>query len=224
MINDLKGNEAWRMFRILAEFIEGFDELSNIHCGVSIFGSARIQPDSPYYRATTEIAEKLANQGFTIITGGGPGIMEAANKGAHQAGKPNVGLNIELPKEQKPNTFQSISLDFEYFFVRKVMFVKHSIGYVCMPGGFGTLDELFESLTLMQTHKMYKMPVILFGKAHWQGLIDWIKPHLVENDLIQKEDLDLIHLTDDIDEVVSILTKHKAWKAQQIEEDSKPAC
>lgn len=212
MIHDLKGDEAWRMFRILAEFTEGFDELSHIESGISIFGSARIKPDTPYYKAAREIASKLASQDFTIITGGGPGIMEAANRGAADVGKENIGLNIELPFEQHPNKFQTIPMEFKYFFVRKVMFVKYSMGYVCLPGGFGTLDELFESLTLMQTHKVFKMPVVLFGSEYWSGLLDWIKDTVVRLDLIKPSDLNLITLTDDVDVAVDIMLKHRVEK------------
>lgn len=209
MIDDLKGDEAWRMFRILAEFTEGFDKLSNIENGVSIFGSARLKPESDYYQSARRIAFQLANEDFTVITGGGPGIMEAANLGAHEAGKTTVGLNIELPFEQVPNPYQSMPMEFKYFFVRKVMFVKYSMGYVCMPGGFGTLDELFESLTLMQTHRVFNMPVILFGTEHWQGLLEWVYDKVIALNLIKKSDLDLICLTDDEDEVVEILKNHR---------------
>ncbi len=218
MIHDLKGDEAWRMFRILAEFTEGFDKLANIDSGVSIFGSARVEPGSLYYDSAREISRRLAEQDFTIITGGGPGIMEAANRGAADAGKDNVGLNIELPFEQRPNPYQSIPMEFKYFFVRKVMFVKYSMGYVCMPGGFGTLDELFESLTLMQTHKVFTMPVVLFGSEYWQGLVDWLENKLVELKLIGSEDMKLFHLTDDVGEVIEIMKAHRVWKLQQIEQ------
>lgn len=217
MIHDLKGDEAWRMFRILAEFTEGFDELSHIDSGISIFGSARIKEGSPYYTAARSIASKLASHDFTIITGGGPGIMEAANRGAADVGKENIGLNIELPFEQHPNTFQTIPMEFKYFFVRKVMFVKYSLGYVCLPGGFGTLDELFESLTLMQTHKVFTMPVVLFGSEYWSGLLDWIKQTVVKLDLIEPSDLNLITLTDDVDEAVDIMLQHRIEKQRLVE-------
>ena len=217
MIHDLKGDEAWRMFRILAEFTEGFDELSNIKCGISMFGSARIKQDTPYYDATRKIAAKLAQHDFTVITGGGPGIMEAANQGAADVGKENIGLNIELPFEQHQNPYQTKPMEFKYFFVRKVMFVKYSMGYICLPGGFGTLDELFESLTLMQTHKVFAMPVVLFGSEYWSGLLDWIKTTLVEMELIQESDLKLITLTDDIDEAVDIMLQHRKAKQKLID-------
>ena len=217
MIQDLKGDEAWRMFRILAEFTEGFDKLANIDNGVSVFGSARLKPGSEYYEAAREISKKLAEQEFTIITGGGPGIMEAANRGAAEAGQKNIGLNIELPFEQTPNPYQSLSMEFKYFFVRKVMFVKYSMGYVCMPGGFGTLDEMFESLTLMQTHKVFKMPIVLYGTDYWSGLVDWLQDKLVKLELIKPEDLDLFCVTDNVDEVITVMKKHREWRQQQIE-------
>lgn len=220
MIHDLKGDEAWRMFRILAEFTEGFDKLAHIECGVSVFGSARVKEDSEYYLAAREVSKRLAENDFTIITGGGPGIMEAANRGAADAGQENVGLNIELPFEQHPNPYQSIPMEFKYFFVRKVMFVKYSMGYVCMPGGFGTLDELFESLTLMQTHKVFKMPVILYGSEYWSGLIDWLKEKVINLKLIDEKDLDLFHLTDDIEEIVNVMKEHRLWKQQLIEQSN----
>ncbi len=216
MIHDLKGDEAWRMFRILAEFTEGFDRLANLECGVSVFGSARVKPGSQYYDAAREISRRLALSDFTIITGGGPGIMEAANRGAADAGKDNVGLNIDLPFEQQPNPYQSVAMEFKYFFVRKVMFVKYSMGYVCMPGGFGTLDEVFESLTLMQTHKVFKMPIVLFGSEYWQGLVTWMENKLVSLGLVEEDDLSLFHVTDDIDEVINIMNDHRDWKQKVI--------
>lgn len=214
MIDDLKGDESWRMFRIISEFTEGFDRLSNLEGGVSIFGSARLLPESPYYQKTVEIAQALAKQGFTIITGGGPGIMEAANKGAYEQGAPSIGLNIRLPHEQAPNSYQTISLEYRYFFARKVMFVKHSMGYVCMPGGFGTMDEFFEALTLVQTMKIYPMPLVLFGVDYWQGLIDWLKGAMLAEGTISENDFDYITLTDDIEQAVSIMVKHRQWKEE----------
>ena len=217
MIDDLKGDESWRMFRILSEFTEGFDKLSNLGFAISIFGSARITPDNYYYLQTVDLAKKLGDEGFSIITGGGPGIMEAANKGACTANQPSVGLNIDLPKEQITNKHQDITLDFRYFFARKVMFVKYSMGYVCMPGGLGTLDELFEALTLMQTNKVYPMPLVLFGSDHWNGLMDWLRNTLKKTSLIAEKDLDLITITDNLDEVVVIMVKHRRWKTEMIE-------
>ncbi len=201
LIDDFKGDESWRMFRILSELTEGIDKLADLGHAVSIFGSARLQPDNPHYQQAVAIAQRLARNNFDVITGGGPGIMEAANKGALDENVRSVGLNINLPQEQAPNPYQNISLDYRYFFVRKVMFVKHSMGYVIMPGGFGTLDEFFEALTLMQTEKIFPMPLILFGVDFWQGLIDWLRETMLANGTISEEDFEFIKLTDDIDEV-----------------------
>jgi len=216
MIEDFKGDESWRLFRILAEFTEGIDALSELGFAVSIFGSARIEPDSPYYLQAVELAKKLSKEDFAIITGGGPGIMEAGNKGASGEPGQSVGLNIVLPQEQHPNHYQDITLNYRYFFARKVMFVKHSMGYVCMPGGFGTLDEFFEALTLVQTHKIYPIPIVLFGSKFWQGLLNWIREQPLNEKLISEEDMDLIHITDDIDEVVAIMLRHRNYKREKI--------
>lgn len=215
IIDDLKGDQSWRIFRIISEFTEGFDELSDLSDAISIFGSARLNVEHPYYKKTVELAELLSQHDFAIISGGGPGVMEAANKGAHLQNRTSVGLNIELPMEQKPNPYQSISLNFRYFFVRKVMFVRYSMGYVCMPGGFGTLDEFFEALTLMQTHKVYPIPLVLFGSDFWGGLIDWLKTKMIEYGTISIEEMDLITVTDDPHQVVAIMTKHRQWKNRQ---------
>lgn len=198
-----------------------FDKLSDLDFAVTIFGAARFNQDNEYYKKTVELAQALAKEGFPIISGGGPGIMEAANKGAAKMDQVSVGLNIELPHEQEPNPYQSVALHFRYFFARKVMFVKYSMGYVCMPGGFGTMDELFEALTLMQTNRIYHMPLILFGTEFWQGLVDWMKQTLLSFDTVADVDFDLIKLTDDIDEVVSIMTAHRTWKQEQINLSSK---
>lgn len=214
IIDDLKGDQSWRIFRIISEFTEGFDELHDLCDAISIFGSARLPEDSVYYQKTVELAELLSKEGFAIISGGGPGVMEAANKGAHLQNQPSIGLNIELPMEQKANPYQSLSLNFRYFFVRKVMFVRYSIGYVCMPGGFGTLDEFFEALTLMQTHKAYPMPLVLFGSDFWGGLMDWLKSKMLEYGTISEEDLKLIAITDNPQEVVDIMVAHREWKNQ----------
>ncbi len=219
IIDDFKGDQSWRIFRIISEFTEGFDRLSNLCDAISIFGSARLQSDHPDYQQTVELAALLSQHDFAIITGGGPGIMEAANKGAHQQNKPSIGLNIELPMEQTPNPYVDLSLDFRYFFVRKVMLVRYSMGYVCMPGGFGTLDEFFESLTLMQTHKIYPIPLVLFGSQFWQGLLDWIKTTLIEYQTISPEDLELITITDDPQEVLDIMIRHREWKNLQRQQD-----
>lgn len=209
LIEDFAGDKSWRIFRIISEFTEGFDRLSNIGHAISIFGSARLKPDHPYYKKSVELAELLSQHDFAIVTGGGPGIMEAANKGAYQKGAQSIGLNIELPMEQSPNPYLNLSLNFRYFFVRKVMLVRYSTGYVCMPGGFGTLDEFFEALTLMQTKKIYPIPLVLFGTEFWGGLMDWIKTRLIEYKTISVADLDLITLTDDLQEVLDIMNAHR---------------
>lgn len=221
MIEDFKGDESWRLFRILSEFTEGIDTLSDLNFAISIFGSARIPADDFYYKKTVELSSLLTKEGFSIITGGGPGIMEAGNKGVQMNNGRSVGLNIVLPKEQHPNPFQNISLHYRYFFVRKVMFVKHSMGYICMPGGFGTFDEFFEALTLVQTKKIYPIPLVLFGSKYWQGLLDWIKSQPLKLKLISPEDMDLIQLTDDVDEVVNIMIAHRKFKQQKIAEAKK---
>jgi uncharacterized protein (TIGR00730 family) len=215
IIDDFKGDQSWRIFRIISEFTQGFGELSEVKDAISIFGSARLKPEHPYYLKTVELSTLLSQNGFAIITGGGPGIMEAANKGAYQENQLSIGLNIELPMEQTPNQYQDISLDFRYFFVRKVMFVRYSMGYVCMPGGFGTLDEFFEALTLMQTHKIYPLPLVLFGTDFWGGLMDWIKTTLIQYETISEEDLQLIKLTDDPQEVLEFMINHRNWKNEQ---------
>ena len=208
--NEVKTNDSWSVFKIMGEFVDGFENLSKIGPCVSIFGSARTKPDHPHYKLTVDIAEKNVELGFGIITGGGPGIMEAANKGAKNALGPSVGLCIELPFEQTVNKFidDDKSLDFDYFFVRKVMFMKYAQAFVVMPGGFGTLDELFEALTLIQTKKAEKFPVILVGKSFWDGCITWIKQELLTNNqYISKIDLDLFSVVDSPNEVVNILNE-----------------
>ena len=216
MMEDLKADESWRLFRILSEFTEGFDKLAGLDFAVSIFGSARTPESDPYYQAARDLAGSLSRDGFSIISGGGPGIMEAANRGAHENGGTSVGLNIELPFEQKTNDYQNISLNFRYFFARKVMFFKYSMGYIIMPGGFGTLDEFFESLTLVQTQKIYKMPTILYGSDFWQGLVEWINDKLIMQKVISSSDPQLITLTDSIDEIGEIMTRRREWKQEQI--------
>ncbi|WP_207061268.1 TIGR00730 family Rossman fold protein [Motiliproteus sp. SC1-56] len=216
MIQDVKGEETWRLFRILAEFTEGFDRLSDLGFAISIFGSARLLPDSTYYNQAHTLARRLGEEGFAIITGGGPGIMEAGNRGAADAGVTSVGLNIRLPQEQQPNPYQNQSLDFRYFFARKAMFVKYSVGYVCLPGGYGTLDEFFEALTLMQTMKVYPLPLILFGKKFWGGLMDWIRDCPLQEGLVSPQDLDIVTLTDDVEEVVAAMCEHRRWKLEKI--------
>ncbi len=201
----IKTNDSWAIFKIMSEFVEGYERMSKIGPSVSIFGSARTKPDNKYYQIGQEIAKKLSNLGYGIITGGGPGIMEAANKGAHEVGGKSVGLNIDLPFEQNHNPYIDAehNLEFDYFFVRKVIFVKYSQAFVVMPGGFGTLDEMFEAITLIQTNKINKRPVVLVGKSYWTGLIDWIKKAMLEDEQnISPEDLNLFILVDTADEAV----------------------
>nr|WP_121668052.1 TIGR00730 family Rossman fold protein [Mesonia aquimarina] len=208
--NEIKTNDSWALFKIMSEFVHGYEKMSEIGPCVSIFGSARTNPDHKYYKLATKVAEKIVDHGYGVITGGGPGIMEAGNKGAHLAGGTSVGLNIDLPFEQHDNQFidKDKSLDFKYFFVRKVMFVKYSQGFVVLPGGFGTLDELFEAITLIQTHKIDKFPIILVGSEFWNGLLDWIKSTLLDNfKNISAVDIDLVQVADNEDEVIEILDK-----------------
>ncbi len=216
MIDDLKGDESWRLFRIISEFTEGFDRLANIGFSVSVFGSARFGPDNPYYQKCMTLSGRLSEEGFSVITGGGPGLMEAGNRGASENGGQSIGLNIDLPHEQTPNPYQHISLHYRYFFARKVMFVKYSLGYVCMPGGFGTMDELFEALTLMQTHKIFHMPMVLFGRDYYEGLLEWLHKTLVKHGAIDPEDLGLITVTDDIEEAVAVMVAHREKKKELI--------
>lgn len=205
--NKIKTNDSWAIFKIMGEFVNGFEKMSVIGPCVSIFGSARVREGHPYYDLAVKISKRISEAGYGVITGGGPGIMEAGNKGAKLAGGISVGLNIDLPFEQHDNPFidEDKSLDFDYFFVRKVMFVKYSQGFVVMPGGFGTLDEFFEALTLIQTHKIHTFPIILVGTEFWKGLMDWIKNTLVDAGNISPKDLDLIKLVDTEDEVVEII-------------------
>lgn len=208
--NEIKTNDSWAIFKIMGEFVNGFEKMSKIGPCVSIFGSARTKTDDKYYQLAVDVAKQIVNHGYGVITGGGPGIMEAGNKGAHLGGGTSVGLNIELPFEQHDNPYidSDKSLDFDYFFVRKVMFVKYSQGFVVMPGGFGTLDELFEAMTLIQTKKIAKFPIILVSTEFWGGLIDWVKSTLLERfGNISPGDLDLIHVVDTPEEVLKILDK-----------------
>lgn len=203
--DEFKHTDTWRVFRIMGEFVEGFDELATLTRGVSIFGSARSLPTDEDYQAARETAALLAQAGFSVITGGGPGIMEGANRGAFEAKGVSVGCNIELPFEQKPNPYQTLSLKFKYFFVRKMMFVKYSEAFVIFPGGFGTLDELFEALTLIQTKKIRDFPVVMFGSRYWGGLMDWIREFAMKENKVSEADLALLHLTDSPAEVVRII-------------------
>lgn len=202
-LDNFTAGDSWRLFRIMSEFVDGFDTLSALPPAVSIFGSARTKPDDPHYQQAVEIAEGLAHAGYGVITGGGPGIMEAANKGATQGSGVSIGLNITLPFEQEPNTFTNLPLNFKYFFVRKVMFIKYAMAFICMPGGFGTLDELFESLTLMQTRRIKAFPVILVGSAFWGGLIDWVKEQMLATGKIDEDDLLYFSIMDDPKEIIS---------------------
>jgi uncharacterized protein (TIGR00730 family) len=199
-------SDTWRVLRITGEFIEGFDNLATVTRAVSIFGSARTLPEDPQYKAAQETAGLLARAGFGIITGGGPGIMEAANRGAFEANGLSIGCNIELPFEQKSNPYLTRSLTFKYFFVRKTMFVKYSTAFIIFPGGFGTLDELFESLTLIQTRKIKNFPVVLFGSAYWEGMISWLQEVMLKEGKISADDLTRLHLTDSPEEVVRIIS------------------
>lgn len=211
--NDFKDQDTWRMFRIISEFVEGFEALRNIRPGVTIFGSARALPDSADYKLARDIAFRLSKKGFSIVTGGGPGIMEAANRGAHDAGGRSVGCNIELPFEQKGNPFVNLPINFHYFFIRKVMFLRYASAVVVMPGGFGTFDELFELLTLVQTHKIETIPVILVDREYWAGGMEWIKKTILKDrHYINPEDLDLFHIVDQPSEVVKIILAHYRYK------------
>ena len=207
VIDDFKLEEPWRLFKIMGEFVDGIDSLHDMGPAVSIFGSARIEPDDVVYKKTEQIAALFVKHNFAVITGGGGGVMEAANKGALEAGGTSVGLNIILPFEQKPNQYANIKLDFNYFFIRKVMFVKYAHAYIIMPGGFGTLDELFEAVTLIQTHRIKPLPVILVGSDYWSGLIEWIKSRLLEDKRISPEDLDILQVMDEPEEIVKTVTK-----------------
>jgi uncharacterized protein (TIGR00730 family) len=218
-MEDLAKSDTWRVFRIMAELVEGFEALNNIGPAVTIFGSARSGPGSVYYDKCQKVAEYLAKDGFAIISGGGPGIMEAANKGAKIANGVSVGLNIELPSEQTPNQFQDVHLAFRYFFVRKLMFVKYAVGYVIFPGGLGTMDELFEALTLIQTKKIRSFPVVLVGKEYWQGLIDWMKSAVLAMGNIDAVDLDLIHIVNEPEEVCAIINKRYKDRVSEVQMD-----
>jgi uncharacterized protein (TIGR00730 family) len=208
VVDALSIEESWRMFRIMAEFVDAFETMSNIHNAVSIFGSARVKPEDEYYQKAEKLARLLAQNGFNVITGGGPGIMEAANKGACEGGGKSVGMNIRLPFEQKPNPYANVHIDYKYFFIRKVMFVKYAIAYVVLPGGYGTIDELFEALTLIQTKRIKSFPVILMGSEYWRGLLDWLKKTMQQEDKILPADLDLIQVIDDPEEAVKYIKKY----------------
>jgi uncharacterized protein (TIGR00730 family) len=202
--------DTWRVFRIMGEFVQGFEDLAHVTNGVAIFGSARTPPDDPEYKAAQETGGLFARAGVPVITGGGPGIMEAANRGAFEAGGTSVGCNIELPHEQKSNDYLTLSLKFKYFFVRKMMFVKYSDAFVIFPGGFGTLDELFEALTLIQTHKIHNFPVVLYGSRYWQGMLGWLRGPMLGEAKIVEEDLSRLHVTDSPSEIVEIVSRFQS--------------
>ncbi len=208
VVDALSIEESWRIFRIMAEFVEGIETLSRVKNAVSIFGSARTTQDDPYYQKAELLARLLAQKGFSVITGGGPGVMEAANKGAAEAGGQSVGMNIRLPFEQKPNPYANINIDYKYFFTRKVMFVKYAVAYVVLPGGFGTLDELFEALTLIQTKRIRAFPVILMGNEYWQGLFDWLRKTMLHDKKISPADLELFQIIDDPEAAVKHILKY----------------
>lgn len=207
-MEDLKTSETWRVFRIQSELVEGFETLHDLGPAVTIFGSARLSQENKYYEDAVSLAKMLADDGFAIITGGGPGIMEGANKGAKKGKAHSVGLNIEIPAEQEPNRYHDISLSFRYFFIRKLMFIKYAIAFIIFPGGFGTMDELFEALTLSQTKRIQSFPIILYGSEYWKGLMDWMKNTLVPNGTIAREDFALFSLVDTPEEVRFLINEH----------------
>jgi uncharacterized protein (TIGR00730 family) len=207
LIDDFKLGEAWRLFKIIGEFVEGIEALHDIGPAVSIFGSARIKPDDPIYKKASQIAKAFAESGFAVITGGGGGVMAAANQGAQEAGGKSVGLNIRLPFEQLPNEFANLQLEFKYFFIRKVMFIKYASAYIGLPGGFGTLDEIFEVMTLIQTRRIKPFPIILAGSDYWSGLLDWIKRRLCDGGMISSEEMDIVQMIDDPEEIVAAVKR-----------------
>ena len=213
--SDWVHTDPWRVLRIQSEFVEGFGLLAELPAAISVFGSARTHPDSPEYAVAERIGAALARAGYACITGGGPGIMEAVNKGCCEAGGVSVGLGIELPFEQSINDWVDIGLNFRYFFARKTMFVKYAQGFVVLPGGFGTMDELFEALTLVQTGKVTSFPVILFGTDYWQGLLDWLRSTMLREHKINEVDLDLMHVTDDVEDVIDTIRRHERLRTQR---------
>jgi len=220
--HDILGREAalsretWRLFRILSEFVDGFEVMSEVGPAITVFGSARTKPDDPVYKQAEECGKLIVKRDMTVITGGGPGVMEAANKGAFEAGGKSVGLNIDLPMEQDPNPYQSHQLDFRYFFIRKVMFVKYACGFICFPGGFGTMDEFFESITLIQTNKIEPFPIVLIGHDFWDGLVDWIRDTMVTKyKTVSPEDMDLFYVTDSVEDAIEHIVNQfdlEDWK------------
>ena len=207
VIDDLKLGESWRLFKIMGEFVEGVESLHDLGPAVSIFGSARMQPDHPVYKQAEELAALFAKNNFAVITGGGGGVMEAANKGASEAGGTSAGLNIRLPFEQKPNPYANVQVEFNYFFIRKVMFIKYAAAYIAMPGGFGTLDELFEVITLVQTHRIKPLPISLVGSDHWAGLKEWVETRLLADKLMSEDDMDIFQIMDEPEEIVDYVKR-----------------
>jgi len=219
-MDEKKISEAWRVFRIQSELVDGIEKLAKLGSAVSVYGSARLGEDSPFYQMAYDLGRRLSQQNIAVITGGGPGVMEAANRGAMEGPGASVGLNISLPEEQANNPYQDISLNFRYFFVRKFMFVKHAVGFVIFPGGYGTMDELFEALTLVQTNKVKPFPIILVSKTYWLGLIDWITDTMKENGCVHAKDLKLLHIVDSADEAAEIVIKHyHQYAAEKLIED-----
>jgi uncharacterized protein (TIGR00730 family) len=208
LIDDFTHQDTWRLFRILSEFVDGFEAMSQVGPAVTIFGSARTRPRNRHYLAARTLARKLAHHGVTVITGGGPGIMEAANRGASEGGGVSVGLNIELPEEQELNRYVNLPIAFRYFFVRKVMFVKYAQAFVILPGGFGTLDELFEAVTLVQTKRIKPFPIVLYDRAYWAGLVDWMRERLIQDGMVRPRELSLLRVMDDVDDIVRFLLGH----------------
>ena len=208
VVDALSKEESWRIFRIMAEFVESIEVLSSVQNAVTIFGSARVKPEDPYYQMAEKLGKLLAQSGFSVITGGGPGTMEAANKGAAEAGGQSVGMNIKLPFEQKPNPYANLQLDYKYFFIRKVMFVKYAVAYVILPGGYGTMDEFFEALTLIQTKRVRSFPIILMGREYWQGLLDWLQKSMQQKNMILPYDFEMIQVIDEPEEVVKHIKKY----------------
>ena len=207
VIDSFNIRDSWRMFRIMAEFVDGFETLAEIYPAVSVFGSARVKPGTPAYAMAEEVGKLLAQSGFSVITGGGPGVMEAANKGAAEAGGKSIGLNIQLPYEQKPNPYANVRLNFKYFFIRKVMFVKYAVAFICLPGGFGTLDEFFEALTLIQTNRIRPFPVILIDSTYWKGLLSWLDKRMCHDSMISPEDLKFFNMVDNPEEALDIVRR-----------------
>jgi len=207
-MQDPRARDTWTVFKIMGEFVEGFETLRPVWPAVSIFGSARVRPGHPFYKDAERVASALSEAGFSVITGGGPGVMEAANKGARKGDGRSIGLSIKLPREQATNRFVDLNLHFDYFFARKVMFVKYACGFVALPGGFGTLDEIFEALTLIQTGKIHDFPVVLFNRSYWGGLVRWIRGRMLKEQLIEPRELALFHVTDDPEELVHVIEHH----------------